>query len=243
MSANLEFNRGAVRPIECLRAGWDLIKGQYWLFLGISVVAMLVGSAVPLGILLGPMICGVHLALFRRQRGEPVTFDTLFKGFDYFADSLIATLIQVVPILLILLPTYVISVAYFYTSFKPERSGQPPDLTPFFALFGIIFVVVLAASVVIGTIFIFTYPLIVDRRLSGFNAVKTSIKAAFANLGGALGLVLMLMLLSFVGVLFCYVGALLVMPLHFAAYSIAYRQVFPRDGQPPYSAAAESRVA
>jgi hypothetical protein len=234
MSANLpEFNRGAVRPMECLRGGWDLIKGQYWLFLGLSVAAIFIGSAVPMGILLGPMMCGLYLALFQRQRGEQVSFDLLFKGFDFFADSLIATLIQVVPMLLVLIPTYIISFIFFLPAMEPGRRGAPPDLFPLFTFFIIIFLLVMIVSIVIGVFFAFTYPLIVDRRLSGINAVKTSIKAATGNLGGVLGLMLLMMLISFVGVLLCYVGAILVMPLHFAAWSIAYRQVFSSASQPP----------
>lgn len=236
MSAILpEFNRGAVRPMECLREGWALIKEQYWLFLGMSVVAVLVGSAVPLGILMGPMMCGLDLAFFRRQRGEPVTFDLLFKGFDYFKESVIATLIQVVPVLLILLPTYVISAAIFLTTFKPGRRGAPPDLFPFFAFMIAVFLVIMAVSIAIGVFFAFTFPLIVDRRLSGVDAIKTSVRAAIGNLGGVLGLMLLLMLLSGVGVLFCYVGALLVLPINFAAWTIAYRQVFSlsSEGPPP----------
>jgi hypothetical protein len=234
MSASMpEFNRGAVRPMECLRGGWDLIKGQYWLFLGITFVALFIGSAVPMGILMGPMMCGLYLTLFRRQRGEPVTFDLLFKGFDYFAESIIATLIQVVPMILILLPTYFISFALFFATFKPGRRGEPPDIFPIFAFMTIIFLVIMLASIAIGVFFAFTYPLIVDRRLSGINAVKTSIKAATANLGGVLGLMLMMMMLSFLGVLLCYVGALFVMPIHFAAWSVAYRQVFSPASQPP----------
>jgi hypothetical protein len=220
--------------MECLRGGWDLIKGQYWLFLGIAIVALFIGSAVPMGILMGPMMCGLYLALFRRQRGEPVTFDLLFKGFDYFKESVIATLIQVVPMLLILLPTYVISFAVFLTAFKPGRRGQPPDMFPIFAFMTIIFLVVMVLSIAIGVLFAFTFPLIVDRGLSGVDAVKTSIKAATGNLGGVLGLMLMMMLLSFVGVLLCYVGALLMLPIHFAAWSVAYRQVFSyRNETPP----------
>jgi hypothetical protein len=243
VSATLEFNRGAVRPFECIREGWNLIKGEYWLFLGISVVAMLVGGAVPLGILLGPMMCGVYIALFRRQRGEPVTFDLLFKGFDFFADSLIATLIQVVPILIVLVPTYLGTFVYFFSTIKPGRRGAPPDLYPFFVMFCIIFVVIMILSIIVGAFFIFTFPLIVDRKLSGMNAVKTSFNAAVANFGGVLGLLLSLMVLGFVGLLFCYVGAFLLLPLHFAAYSIAYRKVFGTGGLSPYSAAAESRAA
>lgn len=234
MSASLtEFNRGAVRPMECLRGGWDLIKDQYWLFLGMSVVAVLVGSAVPMGILIGPMMCGLDLAFFRRQCGEPVTFDLIFKGFDHFKESLIATVIQVVPMLLILLPTYVISAALFIITFKPGRRGEPPDILPFFAFMSIIILVVMAVSIAMGVFFAFTYPLIVDRKLSGVEAVKTSIKAATGNLGGVLGLMLLTTLLGIVGLLFCYVGALLVMPVNFAAWTIAYRQVFSLTSEQP----------
>ena len=91
------FNRGVVRPVECIKAGFASIKDDYWLFLGLSIVAILIGSVGPMGILLGPMMCGLHMCLLRRQRGEKVGFDVLFKGFDFFGPSLIATLIQIVP--------------------------------------------------------------------------------------------------------------------------------------------------
>lgn len=234
MSANLpEFNRGVVRPVECLRGGWNLIKDQYWLFLGISLVGILIGTAVPMGIMMGPMMCGLYLALFRRQRGEPVTFDLLFKGFDFFAESVIATLIQVVPMMLVLVPTYFIAFAFFLSTAKPARRGQPPDFFPFFAFFIVIFLLVMIVSMIIHMFFAFTYPLIVDRRLSGVNAVKTSIKAATANLSGVLGLVLLTTLLGVAGLLLCYVGAIFMMPISFAAWSIAYRQVFAAQDMPP----------
>lgn len=220
--------------MECLRAGWDLIKEQYWLFLGITFVAFFIGNAVPMGILMGPMMCGLYLVLFRRLRGEQVSFDLLFKGFDYFKESIIATLIQLVPILVILVPVYIISFAAFAIMFKPARRGAPPDMIPFFIFLTIIMLAVMLISIAMGVFFAFTYPLIVDRRLSAMDAVKTSIRAAAGNLGGMLGLMVMIMLLSIVGVLFCYVGAILMMPIHFAAWAVAYRQVFsPVDERPP----------
>ena len=56
--------------------------------------------------------------------------------------------------------------------------------------------------------------------------MKLSMKAAFANFWGLLGLMLLSGLMSFVGVLFCYVGAFLVMPIGFGAIAVAYEQVF-----------------
>lgn len=237
MSANLpEFNRGVVSPTDCIRGGWNLIKDQYWLFMGMTFVAIFIGGLAPLGVLMGPMMCGLYLTLFRKERGEFITFDMLFKGFDYFIDSFVATLIQLVPVLLIMIPAYIGYFAFFFTTFKPGRRGQPPptppDLVPFFIFVAVMVILILAVSLIAATLFIFTYPLIVDRRLSGINAVKTSIKAATANLGGVLGLVLMITLLNFVGLLLCYIGILFVLPLHYASWMMAYRQVFPSATEP-----------
>ena len=61
---NLQFRTGVVKPVECLKEGWALIKDQYWLFLGITVVGMLIGKAVPI-VLLGPMMAGIFLCLLQ----------------------------------------------------------------------------------------------------------------------------------------------------------------------------------
>ncbi|HEX8138804.1 MAG TPA: hypothetical protein VF544_14650 [Pyrinomonadaceae bacterium] len=232
MSANVSlFNRGAVRPVECLQAGWSLIKSQYWLFLGITAVGILVGSVGPMAILLGPMMCGIYLCLLARMRGEAVSFELLFKGFDYFAQSLIATLIQVVPVMLVLVPFYLVFFFMFVGNMnRPRRRGAPPDPAEFYPLLILMGVLVLVAIVfgaLVGALFIFTYPLIVEKRLAALEAVKLSFRAAMANLGGVLGLILLNMVIGFAGLLLCYVGALLVLPIHYASWAVAYRQVFP----------------
>src|SRR5258708_14723065 len=103
------FNRGVVAPVECLKEGWALIKDQYWLFLGISVVGMLIGCAFAI-VLIGPMMCGIYLCLFQQMRGEQVSFDGLFKGFDFFGQSVIATLIQMIPAVIGIIPVYLVMV-------------------------------------------------------------------------------------------------------------------------------------
>jgi hypothetical protein len=221
--------------MECLRDAWSLIKDKYWLFLGITAVGILIGSLGPMAILLGPMMCGIYLCMLARLRGEPVSFELLFKGFDYFSQSVIATLIQVLPVMVLVLPVYLIFFFLFMSKMKAAggRSprGAPPidpsELFPIFIIFFVVlFALVLVASV-IGVLFIFSYPLIVDRRLAALDAVKTSVRAVTANLGGMLGLLVLNLLLSFVGVLFCYVGAILTMPIGLAAWAVAYRRVFP----------------
>jgi uncharacterized membrane protein len=232
VSASLpEFNRGVIRPVECLKAGWALIKGEYWLFLGITFVGIIIGGTVPLGILMGPMMCGIYLCFLRRMRGERVEFGMLFKGFDSFGDGVIAGLIQVIPVMVMIVPLYIAFVVGI-TVLAPERGSRravndPNAMITFLIIMGVMFVVIMLLSMIISALFMFSYPLIMERKLSGFNAVKTSARAVFGNLGGVLGLMMLNVVLGIIGMLFCYIGALFVMPIGMAAWAIAYRQVFP----------------
>ena len=225
----IPFRTGVIRPVECIREGWRLIKKDYWLFLGLSVVAAFIGGAAPFGILLGPMMCGVYMCLLRQTRNEKVSFELLFKGFDHFVQSLIATLIMIVPIMIIGVVGYVLMFVVIFAS-MPTKPGAPPDPNAawtFIGAFSLFMLLMLIVSMAMSVLFFFIYPLIVDRKLQGIQAIKTSVAAARANLGGVLGLVLLNGLMTFAGLLACYVGAFFVMPIHFAAVLIAYRQVFP----------------
>ncbi len=222
------YRRGAVQPIECYKAGFALIKDRYWLFVGITTAGVLIGSLVPMGIIMGPMMCGLYLVYFERMRGRNIEFSLLFKGFDYFVNSLIATLLLMVPMLLVMVPFFAAFFAGMF-SILPHGGGNPPDRATITAVIGGLCLLVLALTLVatlIGVLFSFSYPLIVDRRLSGVDAVKMSAKAALANVWGLLGLALLNALLGLVGALFCYVGAFLVMPVSFGALAMAYQQVF-----------------
>lgn len=223
----IPYKRKAVAPVECIKAGWELVKPQYWLFVGMTFVAFFIGSAVPMGILMGPMMCGIYLTSFARRRGEEVEFGLLFKGFDFFGPSVIATLLHLVPIIAILIPAYVL----FYASIvlATVAQGDNPNPTAFIGILGTFSVVVMVIIVLITIIsigFMFAYPLIVDRRLKGFDAVKLSFKAAMANFWRLLAMALLSSIMGIVGMLFCYVGMFLVFPISYAAIASAYEQVF-----------------
>ncbi len=226
----IEFKRNAVEPVECIKAGLNLIRSQYWLFVGMTAVGIIIGSVVPLGILMGPMMCGIYLALFQTRRGQPIEFGILFKGFDYFGDSLIATLLHLIPIFVILIPSYFVFIA-FYIGFivvMAQSNGSPNPVAAigFFALVIVFWLAVFLLLIVLSVIFTFAYPLIVDRRLSGLDAVKLSIRAALGNFWRLLGMLLLTGLMNFAGALFCYVGVFFVLPISLAAIASAYEQVF-----------------
>ena len=233
MTPDIPFKRQAVEPVQCLKNGWELIKDQYWLFVGMTFIGVLIGGAVPLGILLGPMMCGLYLTFFKKRRGEPIEFGTLFKGFDYFGPSLVATLLHIVPILVIVIPAYFLFYISMVVSMVAQGNSGDPNPAAAFGIMGafmLFWLVVVVVIIFISIGFTFSYPLIVDRKLQGMDAVKLSFKGAMANFWRLLGMSVLSSLLSVAGVLLCYVGMFLVFPIVYAAIACAYEQVYGLAG-------------
>lgn len=233
------FRRGVVRPYQCLSEGFQRIKGQYWLFFGITVVGMLILSVPFVNLFLaGPIMCGIYYCLIRYFRGRSVKFEMLFKGFDDFAQGLIATLIIVGVTLAIFIPLYVLFFVGIFASMPKPAPGGPAGPPPapggrFFATIGAFYFAILALVVVLQVFFFFVYQLIADRKLTAVQAIGTSVRAGMGNFGGLLGLVLLIFLLNLAGSLACCVGQLFVIPIHYAAYAVAYRHVFELETEEP----------
>jgi uncharacterized membrane protein len=222
------FRRRIVEPVACMKAGWNLVRTQYWLFVGITCVAMLLNGVVPFCILLGPMMCGIYFCMFWRLRGQVIEFGTLFKGFDYFGPSLIATLLHLIAALGIVFPIFTALMLGPLVLIPLGQGGEPNSaivvlMMAFLVILGVLIFVIFVVFNVAAT---FVYPLIVDRQLSGVAAAKLSTKASLANFWQILGLLLLNALLGLAGALLCYVGLFLVLPINFAAIAIAYNQVF-----------------
>jgi uncharacterized membrane protein len=229
MTPQIHFQRNAVEPVQCIKAGWALVKDQYWLMVGMCLVAVLIASAVPMGILMGPMMCGLYLTFFNLRRRHPIEFGTLFKGFDFFGPSVIATLLHMVPVLAIVIPAYFIFYIGLILSMAAQTAGDEPNpaaMLTVFVMFGLFWLVMIVIIIIISVGFTFAYPLIVDRKMAGFDAVKLSFRAAMANFWRLLGMLMLNFLLSLGGVLLCYVGVVLVFPITYAAIAVAYEQVF-----------------
>ncbi|MEN8164876.1 MAG: hypothetical protein ABFS37_12160 [Acidobacteriota bacterium] len=221
------FERGPIRPVDCLSESWNLMSGQYWVFFAICLVGMLIQSFVPLNILTGPMVCGIFLAWFALVRGETITFEMLFKGFDFFVPSLIASLILLGVVLIVLLPCY--GVLFAGIALGAAAGQDAPEVAGLAALLSVslFMLVMLTLMTVIMTLFIFVYPLIVDRKLKAIPALKTSAAAAWANIWGVLGLLGLTSLVATIASMLCIVPVFFVAPWCFGAVGIAYKRVFP----------------
>jgi|ERR1043166_5926391 uncharacterized membrane protein len=226
------FKAGALRPMACLREGWQLIRQDFWLFFGITVLGVFIANLAAL-ILAGPLMCGIHYCYLRHERSQRVELSMLFRGFDYFVPGLLATLILTA---IFLLPT-LITVFGSYAAFVVGMiRNAPPEPGMFVWPFVLAAAVYALCSLLLGLLrafFLFTYPLIVDRKLEGWDAVKLSARAAWSNLGGIIVLTILIEVITLAGLLVCYVGALFCLPLIFAMISTAYRQVFEIERPEP----------
>lgn len=223
MSSPTEFKTGVIRPVECFKEGWELIKDQYWLLWAITIVGVLIGG-VSMYIALGAMICGIYYCYFQKIDGQPVAFDSLFKKFGaYFLPSLIV-------IIIIMVPTFFV-VGIIYTPFiMAAVMGSKLSQDELMGLMAGAFTIEIIFAIVmvcVHTLLIFTFPLIVDRNLSAVQAMKTSARAVLKNIGGVVGLMVVGFGICLVGYLLLCIGIYLVIPIIFAGNIVAYRKVFP----------------
>ena len=229
MDEEIAYRKASIRPVGLLSDAKDLVGEQYWLFVAICLVGTIIGSLAPMAILMGPMMCGIYLCFSRRDDNETVEFEVLFKGFDFFVESLIASLLMFAAMMVILIPTYLIVWASMFAFIVANQNNPPPPmiLTVIPAIYLLIFVLMILVSLM----FVFVYPLIADRGLKAIPAIKASFRGVIANFGGVLGMVLLHALISVVASCFCFVPALFLMPLSFGATFLAYRQIYPRNDE------------
>ena len=83
----------------CIGRGWQLVKSDFWLLIGVSFVGGLIasGCGVPfLGLIIGgPMMGGVYALYLKRIRGQPTAFGDAFIGFSTaFVPLMLAMLVK-----------------------------------------------------------------------------------------------------------------------------------------------------
>jgi len=229
MSAQLEFKTGVIKPFECMKEGWELIKPHFWLIFGITFVGILIASFIPFGIGLGAMFCGIYIPIFKLMDGKEAEFGDLFEGFKYFVPGLVATLVLIIPAFIMTVLSYIPLIIM-----QIRLSNNPnPDPNEIFALMGFIFIEMILLWLVLGCIhafLFFAYPLIVEHKLGGWDAFKLSAKAVWKNLSGVVGFITLEVALAILGYLACVIGVYFTIPIMFAGALVAYRKVFPKAG-------------
>lgn len=218
----MEFRTDAIRPIECLKEAWEIIKPDFWLMLAILLVGSVVG-AITLYIAIGAMVCGINYAYLRKIDGGPVVFDDLWKGFSWFGSGLVVALFIFVPMLIVWGLIYVPILMAMIMGQRMSQDELFATLAGAFALDAVLLVLITCFH----TLLMFSFPLIVDRGLGPIPAMLLSAKAVWKNLKGVCGLILIDFALALLGELAFCIGIYVAIPVIFATNLVAYRKVFP----------------
>ncbi|HJS50381.1 MAG TPA: hypothetical protein VJ781_00655 [Pyrinomonadaceae bacterium] len=222
-----EFTVGQIRPIECVKEAFSLIKDEYWVLLAVSVVGGVI-AAISLYVLVGAMVCGIFACYLRKIDGGRVKFEDLFTGFSYFWSSLLVTILIVVPIVVWILVLFTtLYLPLLVQAVGGENASDNEILSTLVVVF-VIDVIVALVMVCFHSLLIFCFPLIVDRGLSSWDSIKLSARATVQNLGGIGGLIGLNFIMALGGLLVFCIGVYLVIPLMTASNLLAYRKVFPK---------------
>lgn len=219
---NLEFRTGVIKPIECVREAWGIIKPDFFMLFAIMIVGVLISGAT-FYVLSGAMICGIHYVYLRRVDGKVSGFEDLWKGFTWFGSGLIVVLVVVIPIIA---EIAVIYVPVLMAALKGQGMSEDELWT---ALTGALIVDLILVVLItcLHTLIVFSFPLIVDRSFGGFTAMLTSARVVWKNLRGVAGLFAVEFVIAMLGALAMCVGIYLVLPLIITTNLVAYRKIFP----------------
>lgn len=203
-------------------------------------------SLVANALVIWPALGGFYSVCLHAVRGQRDDTDisNLFVGFkNTFSDLFLAKLVTGVVLSLCMLPYSIVNatkMAPFMEQFEHmQRTSTPANpmeiLLQMFSQMGSVFVATLPLFVVcmivityLSVNWIFTIPLIVDREMGFWTAMKISWKIVHKHWFHIFGLAVLIGLLNLAGFLCCFIGLLVTFPLSTTALMFAYEDIFGR---------------
>ena len=105
-------------PGRWISEGWAMVKPDIGIYMLLAVVLSALSSMVPV-IIQGPLLAGFHIFCIKKLMNRPAEFADLFKGFNYFIPTLVASLLvslfASLGFLLCIIPGLVITAMYSFT--------------------------------------------------------------------------------------------------------------------------------
>ena len=200
------MQKTSVKLGEWIEAGFNLYKNNFATLVLAALIALVL-SMVSIGILTGPMIAGliiIALQLLRKTEPKPEA-GAVFKGFSYFLNSFLFTLIWGIAILI-----------------GSLLLGWFPIIGQLLSLF---FVYAAQAFLMFGLY------LIVDRQMDFWPASQLSIQTVKTNFWPFLGLAAIASIIGSIGALAFGIGVVLTIPIQICILAVAYQEVFD-DARP-----------
>ncbi len=222
---------------DCITRGWRLVKKNFGILFGAAAVMLLiqillsVATRVPiLGVLIslaslvitGPLTAGVYYVFLAVARGQPAEVGDVFAGFKSSLGNLVlGYLIPAALAGLAALPGALI-LAYPLYRMLSDHAFEP--LLGAAAILG--GVLAILPAIYLSVSWVYTLPLIIDRRLSFWPAMSASRRMVGKHWWAVFGLLVAGSLLNVAGFLVCCVGLFVSLPIFFGAMMYGYEVMF-----------------
>ncbi len=230
----------------CISRGWNLLQknmglliGATLIYIGIGIALSLLGAIPLIGIIFSllslfvtaPLMGGLFYVTLQAIRQQPASAGDVFEGFRRaFIQLVLGYVVSAILTGLCVIPAVIVGLATLLPSLT---HNQEPSLGAILATAGV-GLVCLIPLIFLTVNWMFTLPLIVDKRLDFWPAMQTSWKMVRKHWWPLFGLILLVAVMNVAGVLLCCVGLLFSMPLGIAAMMYAYEAIFsPPQPQTP----------
>jgi uncharacterized membrane protein len=185
-----------------------------------------VGSIVQI-IATGPLIASWYLYFLKRIRGQPTEWGDAIAAFSspMLAQLVIEHVVTTVITLLVMIPVGIV----FFVSIVGAAATVAADerLAPLAVIgFAGLFLVTIAVMLYLTISWTFALPLILDKQLDFWPAMKLSWRTANRQFLPLLGLLLLCGLIYFAGILALCLGVFVAAPICVAALAYTYEDLF-----------------
>ena len=226
-----------IAVFDSLRRGWDLVFALPGQSIGVSalvIVTMIGAGFVPcVGsiaqiVATGPLIAAWYLYFLKRMRGQHTEWADAWAGFSspMLMQLVLEYVVATVATLVVMAPIFVaLFVAIFASAAAAAAEEQAPAVL-FMLGFGAVFLVSFAAAMYVSLSLTFALPLIIDKQIDFWPAMKLSWRVATRQFFPLLGLTLLCGLVYFAGVLALCVGLFVALPICVASFAYTYEDLF-----------------
>jgi hypothetical protein len=222
-----------------ISGGWNLTMKNLGVLIGAVVVyfAVMMGvamvSIIPIVgpiiqfvgnlIVVGPMLGGLYFLTLRLVRGEAAEVTDVFAGFQRaFLNLFLGHIVTALLAACCLLPAAAVGVLSVIPAFLHHQRPDPQQFVIVLVIAGI----GLIPMIYLQINWMFSLPLIVDRGLNFWTAMKLSWSRVSIHWWQNFGLLILTGLVNLAGVLLCCVGLIIALPLTLVAMMLAYEIIF-----------------
>ena len=214
----IEIRRVDLRIGDLLRSANRIMGARFLPLVGLSTLAILAIGFVPI-VLEGALVIGLIVCFKRVRAGEDVSIETLFGGFQFFVETLLARLLLFgihVALSALLLPLY----GLFIYGAAEHHDGI---IALAMLLF---FMAVLPLAMFIQVMNGLTFAVMADHNVKGLAAVKLAARGMFFNPAFSAKLGAASLAITILGMLLCGVGFLVAYPIMYLMIWLAAEKMF-----------------